>query len=309
MTFVCAKCGSKHKTMNGLAAHRRWCYEGRQSIQSNINRNIPLEDPPNLDFDELSDVSYDEVIEECHNDRPVNLTYVKKQEAMIREHVDITAAIKEAGVLSMLIKIFKFGEDTALSRTQGGILLKLLRSLFPVAMEPFPNIGYKTLVQKVELLFGNHYIMQTTSIKLPFCFSTSNTTVYEGKFVDIITVIGDMMLDRSVDDFHLEPLILEDSNGTQVCREPASATDFAKMYEYVTKEYGTDVVPLPLTIATDELALNKMGSRGAKPLYVQLSSRTSDEYWSSDNIRCIGFSPRTEVVFTLLHITKSAFCH
>ena len=56
-----------------------------------------------------------------------------------------------------------------------------------------------------------------------------------------------------------------------------------------------DVVPLPITVAIDELALNKLGSRGAKPAYIQIASRKADKYWSADNIRCVGFSPTTQV--------------
>ena len=74
-----------------------------------------------------------------------------------------------------------------------------------------------------------------------------------------------------------------------------ATADFASMFEYVVDKYGQDVVPLPIAVAIDELALNKMGTRGAKPVYVQIASRKAEYYWSSDNIRCVGFSPGSEV--------------
>jgi len=82
----------------------------------------------------------------------------------------------------------------------------------------------------------------------------------------------------------MEPLLLVDSSNNRIIREPSTGLDFQKMFKYVTEKY---VVPLPIAVALDKLALNKLGSRGAKPTYVQIASRTAEKYWSSSNLNPI----------------------
>jgi hypothetical protein len=228
-------------------------------------------------------------------DDNVNMSVMRKQEAILACSNKLSATMKNNGIMSVLLKLYLFGETVHLSVSQGTQLLQLMRSTFPGGTSDELPLSYETLQAKVNSCFYDQYVIKQTIIKFPSSFSSSGVIVYRGHYVDILTLLGDMMLDISAEDLHLEPLILRDSCNNRVVRVSASGVDFETMFEYVTNKYGQDVIALPITVALDELALNKTGSRGAKPTYIQIASHKVEKYWSAQNLRCIGYSPMTQV--------------
>lgn len=230
----------------------------------------------------------------------VNTSVCQQQDSILEISSVLTATVKNGCLLSIMLKIYLFGEQIQLSNSEGNQLLELLKSIYPGATsDQFPS-SYETLQGRIDHFFHDTYEIKTSVLYFSSKFSTCALPVYQGHYVNILTLIGDMLLDISVEDLHLEPFLLRDADNNRVIREPASGMDFEMMFNYVQNKFGQDVYPLPITVALDELALNKLGSRGAKPAYVQISSRKVDKYWSSDNLRCVGFSPMTQVsLYTL----------
>lgn len=191
-----------------------------------------------------------------------------------------------------------------LSSQQGTLLIKVLKSKFREEVISEIPKSYEVMKDKVELIFTRIFEVYPVGILIPEDFSSSQTTIYEGHHVNVMTMLADMLLQVDIKDLHVKPFRIRDNEGTRVLREPSSGMDFKEMYEYTTRTYGPDVIPLLVTVALDELALNKVGSREAKPLYIQISSMHADKYWDESNIRCIGFSPAT-----LVGIYVISVCH
>lgn len=286
MTFTCPSCEKKFNTMNGFGGHRRWCVPTGQSFGNYPAEAISAE----VDDDDFENVGH-------AVDNACDLHVLMQQESILKSCSLFSAELKDGCVLSLLLKIYLFGEKTSLSVSEGSELLDLVRSSFPGPISDAMPLSYETLKVKIDSYSPDLFRMKRTIVKFPPNFSSHDINVYEGHYLNILTLIGDMMLEISADDLHLQPLLLRHHSDSRVLREPASGLDFENMFNYVTETYGVDVIPLPVTVAIDELALNKLGSRGAKPAYIQLASRKADKYWGADNIRCVGFSPTTQVSY------------
>lgn len=127
---------------------------------------------------------------------------------------------------------------------------------------------------------------------MPNVFVEHPVQLYNGHFDDVMHVISDMLLSLdSIDDMHMRPLKLRNEEGCKVFREPASANAYQRIWKHTKDFYGDDFFPILLTIAVGELALNKLGSRGAKPVYIQNASIKMEKYWNKENIRCVGYAP------------------
>ena len=225
----------------------------------------------------------------------VDVTFLRQQEDMLQTNENISTALRSSCILGSMLKIYMFGERTALSSEQGNLLIKIMKSISEGCVISEIPMSYDVMKDKVEVIFTRIFEVHPVGICIPEAFSSSRDVVYEGHHVNVMTMLADMLLQIDIKDLHVKPFRIRDEEGTRVLREPSSGMDFKEMYEYTTRHYGPDVIPLPVTVALDELALNKVGSRGAKPLYIQISSIHADTYWAESNIRCIGFSPATLV--------------
>ena len=96
--------------------------------------------------------------------------------------------------------------------------MDLLRSTFPGATSNILPLAYATLQEKVDNYFQDEYQLKRSVLKFPTSFSSSKLNIYEDHYVDILTLIGDMLLDVSEDDLHLAPLVLDNSNDSAVIR-------------------------------------------------------------------------------------------
>ena len=150
----------------------------------------------------------------------------------------------------------------------------------------------------MEKDFIDLFQADTFKYKVPKCFlpnGADRTTIYEGAYLDVTAVLGDMLLDIDVKDLHLRPPNNVNDSGHTVFGEPAYHEYFRVLSEYTEHQYGPDVYPLAVNVSSDDLFLNKTGSRGAKPIYVSIANKKAANYWSNGSVRCIGFAP-SEVV-------------
>lgn len=233
MSYKCQVCEKKFSTVNSLAAHRRWCALSAHSI-IDINKGNPLT-TEKKEREEQHVLDGDNEVDAAVPINNVNTSILLRQDSILKSCSMFTATMKEGCMLSVMLRLYLFGEQVSLSNSEGTMLLELVKSAFPgVASDQLPN-SFDTLQGKVDKYFTDEYDIKRTVIKFPSSFSSSDVNVYEGHYVDILILIGDMLLDLCLEDLHMEPSVLVDSSNNRIIREPSTGLDFQHMFKYVTE--------------------------------------------------------------------------
>ena len=154
--------------------------------------------------------------------------------------------------------------------------------------------NFRRMREDLEKDFIQLFKVDIFKYKIPKCFvpaGVDRPTIYEGAYLDLKAVLGDMLLDVDVQDLHLRPPNNVNESGHTVLGEPAFHEYFRVLSEYTLTQYGADVYPLAVNVSSDDLYLNKTGSRNSKPVYISIANKKAQVYWKKGSVRCIGFAP------------------
>jgi hypothetical protein len=194
-----------------------------------------------------------------------------------------------------MLKVYLFGIKVFLSELEGDELLRLLQNFTEY---PFVGRQYRALKAAADKLSTDYLAIVPYKYSIPFVFDDNETNLFTGHHNPVLHVVGDMMLNICEDDLHLNA-----PPDDRIYKEPSTGTEMRKMYACVAEEYGEDFYPLPIAINLDDLALNKVGSRGAKPVYLTIASMKAGKYWEKDNIRCVGFASEGKIwIFVIVYL-------
>ena len=184
--------------------------------------------------------------------------------------------------------------DKAMDKLKSIIRVMALRHGFDL---PLSNT-YRRTRYILESSYLELFTISRFTYKIPAVFLNEGVLrpkIFEGHFLNIMVVLCDMLLQITVEDMHLRPFVQVTEEGVPYLGEPATSPYFKLLFDYTQATYGEDVFPIPICISSDDLALNKTGSRGAKPVYMNLASRTAKGYWDTRALRCVGFAPASIV--------------
>ena len=304
--FTCMYCTRTFCTVQELAGHESWCAKKMNETRistsdttavvlcNNMGDSVDImhsESNNSMEFEEQS--VYDDLFCAQHTEsaQPDD-DYLMQQIETVKAHEYICDKIKYDHNFLALLKVYIFGSKKQLSEKDMKDFLDVL-SYF-VSDQSTGLTEMYNAVKKIlnKQSFNDQFVINEFIYEIPRVFTDAKHILYKGHSFNVMSAVADMLL--SLDDENDINYTFNDIN-EDIFQEPATALEYQKMNVYIKQHYGEDYCPLPLTISTDGLALNKLGSRGAKPLYVQVASAKMHCYWSKNNIRCIGFAPEEQV--------------
>jgi hypothetical protein len=217
----------------------------------------------------------------------INTTILKLQNKFLASCQTVGITCRQNVALVQMLKVYLFGIKVSLSELEGDELLRLLQNF---TSYPFVGRQYRALKAAADKLTTDNLKIEPYNYSIPLVFDDNETKLFTGHHNPVLHVVGEMMMPLCEDDLHLQA-----PPDDRIYKEPSTGTEMRKMYAHVAAEYGEDFVPLPLAINLDDVALNKVGSRGGKPVYLTMASIKAEKYWDKDNIRCVGFAPEGKV--------------
>jgi hypothetical protein len=308
--LVCSFCGHEFFIQNALNRHRSTC-TSYINVDNNITNDLTDQRDVDLTFDEGAIFNIDEMgnaeedpnhdrNEHDSNDEQVDIlkTYLMFQEQLLKYEYILKGRFKKDPAFMNNATMALFGNKYSLSDTAMDVCRKISevfairnKSIWPAVKNRFGNIR-GSLLKKWFRLFNT----ETFKYKVLKEFSDKKKpdTIFIGHFVNPLKVAAYMLINMKVGDIHLSPPVCLDSNGVRYIHEPASGDFYKQLFEYTQERYGANTYPLPISMSTDDLALNKANTRGAKPAYISIASKKGKVYWK-DNIKCVGFSPVNKV--------------
>ena len=302
---TCIYCNQTFCSLHVLAGHVGWCAkklkQTRKSISdttgvllsNNMGSSVDTFDATSNKSKDLEEYSvYDDLFCAQHTEsaQPAD-DYLNQQLENIKSHEYICNKISCDHNFLALLKVYIFGSKKQLSEKDMKDFLDVL-SYF-VSDQSTGLTEMYNAVKKIlnKQSFNDQFVINEFIYEIPRVFTDEKHILYKGHSFNVMSAVADMLLTFDENDINYT---FNDIN-ENIFQEPATALEFQKMDVYVKQQYGEDYYPLALTISTDGLALNKVGSRGAKPVYVQIASAKMHCYWSKKNIRCIGFAPEEQV--------------
>lgn len=289
----CSRCGSRFHSERALAGHKRHC-KSKSSV-------------PDIKVIESDSYCYDI---ECNNDTTVSLNeyesatsnsgydrarcsekYLAVQNTIAKAMEDISFNSKKYDKIQGLLMIHVFIEHKKLSEEDTIDLFKILVSLNPEWCLQGVQRAYQSVTSNAGAYRNKIFQIDAFTYSIPRYFTDGHHEIYEGHHFNILSVVSDMMLSMDESDFTFD----ESNEDHMVFSEPSKGYVCRRMTTYIHETYGEDYYPLPIVLSFDGLILNKISTRNAKPVYIQLACVKTKSYMTSNNIRCIGFAPQLQV--------------
>ena len=293
----CRRCRAHFASERGLAGHSRHC----KSVKSIADIKVTEADSTCYDIQCNNDTTcYDNESTGSNStvcDRlPCTSKYLEVQNIIAQAMAAIKLNSQKYEKIDGLLLIHVFIEHNKLSANDTIDLFKILVTFNPQWCVQDLQSKYHSVTSKTDALRNKIFQIEAYSYSIPRYFTDGNHDIYEGHHLNILSVVADMML--SIDE---GDLIADSNEDHMVFAEPTKGLICRKMKRYIHDTYGKDYYPLPIVVSLDGLILNKIGTRNAKPVYIQLACIKSKSYMSSNNVRCVGFAPQLQVVL-ILHI-------
>ena len=305
-SLACSRCGSRFGSEHSLSGHRRHC----SSLNSVAAIKVIKSDSYCYDIQCNNEATYSNddgtaTSEPVYDDRlPCSPKYLDVQNT-IAQAMDVIRynSLKDIYIIGLL-KIHVFIEHKKLSAQDTKDLFEILVKFNPDWCIEGLQRGYNVLTSKTDKMKNKIFEVESFSYSIPRLFTDGHHNIYEGHHLNILNVVADMMLsmDQSwftFNDYGEDHMVFAEPSKGLVCR---------KMERYIHKTYGEDYYPLPLVVSFDGLVLNKISTRNAKPVYIQLACVKSEKYMSNNNIRCVGFAPQLQVYAIYVVNTWFQYC-
>ena len=290
----CFKCGATFNSERALNGHSGFCRSTRSTTTASTKKS-------------LHDLSVCDAI--CNNEGSDNLTDISlsglSQLQPCTQFLDLQdkfmhvydlmrqAAEYDFKALGML-KVQVFKENHNFSEEDVKDLFKLLLHYVKGDLEQV-LVLYKRMIREHDKIRADIFSVDSYSYEIPSDFTSGIHLIYEGHYFNILSVIADMMLSFDVNEIHYSS---RENENHMVFSNPTTAMQYKKMENYVLTNYGEGYVPLPVIMSFDGLVLNKLSTRNAKPVYIQLGCVKKEWYMSTKNIKCVGFAPQLQVMLS-----------
>lgn len=333
VAFTCLPCGMACNSHSALNLHKRRCKKrNRNAVSSHQTISLPANLSSRLD--DIGDVGKDcedvNSNEGCDESEDEDLRYVVFAESLQKfAHEFINKASKDIEVLQN-ITMFSHTQRCGLSDSQGTRYMSDLQKMFRRQGMKFPSTrkDWKYVRAKFEKPFMNLFEMKKCDYKIPRLFmpegdyfiikshhfsnvfyhfneysrcfihhtGAARPTVFGGHHLNGMQMLQTILMKFSMKDLYITPQVSFDpAGGGRIFGHPCAGRAYEELFEYNRTSFGEDVIPLIVMIGFDDLSVNKTGSRGAKPIYVQLANLKEEFYWTKHSMECFGMAPQLKV--------------
>ena len=297
-TFKCFICGSRFFSEKALCGHRAHCRPYPYADTDTARHDVTVFDE--ICNNEVSDDLNDICSSYSSSDLEPCTQFLDLQDKFMHVHDLMRQAAGYDFTALGMLKIQVFKEEHNFSEEDVKDLFKLLLHYVKGDLEQV-LVLYKRMIREYDKIRADIFSVESYSYKISSDFTSGIHLIYEGHYFNILSVIADMMLCFDVNEIHYSS---SENENHMVFSNPTTAMQYKKMENYVLNNYGEGYVPLPVIMSFDGLVLNKLSTRNAKPVYIQLGCVKKEWYMSSKNIKCVGFAPQLQVIlscFPYLH--------
>ena len=314
--FNCERCGYICHNYQSQNSHVRWC---RSTRITNLEPIDPIGIHMNVadrgdDSDGAISINFDPADNTWEDIKDVSDSTFTDFATKLEEYEN-TLALEASRSLNFTDQLDFYGEFNAcsISDKEGQHLVKTFTKIFRrrgIVVQYLPK-NWVNVRRKIEKPFQNVFHMTSFNYKTPKAFACPRKIAYTGHYLNGMEVLQSLCMNFNLDDIYIAPSHNFSATEGHIYGHPCSSDAYDHLSNYTKEAFGEDVVPIIIIIGLDDVALNKVGSRGTKPLYMKLGNVKEDRYWDAQSIECFGMAPKLQVVnyFNIYLFLKCIFIY